>query len=44
MFTPLELRNGTAGAAARGFIAFDVEDSLLRSDRAAQQAAEQAYL
>ncbi|WP_258076980.1 hypothetical protein [Xanthomonas arboricola] len=44
MFTPLELRNAAAGAATHGFIAFDLEDGLLRSDLAAQQAAVQAYL
>ncbi|MBB2757768.1 UNVERIFIED_ORG: hypothetical protein GGR68_001866 [Xanthomonas campestris] len=44
MFTPLELRNAAAGAATHGFIAFDLEAGLLRSDLAAQQEGVQVYL
>ncbi|WP_435003497.1 hypothetical protein [Xanthomonas arboricola] len=44
MFTPFELRNAAAGAATHGFIAFDLEAGVLRSDLAAQQVAAQVYL
>ncbi|MEF2243050.1 hypothetical protein [Xanthomonas arboricola] len=44
MFTPLELRNAAAGAATHGFIAFDLEAGLLRSDLAAQLEGVQVYL